>query len=118
MAITKINREGARLDLTIERGSTFALNFTFPFNLTGYTVEIDLRTPHTGPSEAFALTVGNGRISVTSGATSTVSATVSATDTKTISFEEAEWDMKLTTSGGVVTRPLYGWVSVKNTVTY
>lgn len=102
----------------IEQGATFSKVLTLKdssdtvINLTGYSsAEMDLRKNADG-SEVLTLTTGNSRITL-GGVAGTVTLTISATDTASMSVDDGVYDLEITDASGVVTRLLEGTYSVR-----
>ena len=102
----------------IEQGATFSKVLTLKdssdtvINLTGYSsAEMDLRKNADG-SEVLTLTTGNSRITL-GGEAGTVTLTISATDTASMSVDDGVYDLEITDASGVVTRLLEGTYSVR-----
>lgn len=102
----------------IEQGATFSKVLTLKdssdslIDLTGYSgAEMDLRRNADG-SEVLTLTTGNSRITL-GGSAGTVTLTISATDTASMTPDDGVYDLEITSGGGVVTRLLEGTYSVR-----
>ena len=102
----------------IEQGATFSKVLTLKdssdavVDLTGYaSAEMDLRKNAEG-SEVLTLTTGNSRISL-GGNAGTVTLTISATDTASMTVDDGVYDLEIVSGGGVVTRILEGTYSVR-----
>ena len=115
----------ARLDLTIEKGSTFERVFTWktrnpttgvlePVNLAGYGARAMMREEYDSPTPFVSLTVGNG-LTLTE-ATGEISLVVTSAQTTAILAERGVWDIELF-SGDTVYRLLEGKVKLKPEVT-
>lgn len=107
----------AKYDIIIEQGATFTFALTVTgVNLTGYTVRMQGRTSHAATSTVFSLTNGSG-ITVTAGANSVITPTLSATATAALAAPMiGVYDIEYE-SAGVVTRILEGSFQVTPEVT-
>jgi len=88
-------------DITIEQGATYSDTFRYalesgtPINLTGYTAKMQIRESYCS-SPIATLTTENGKISIT-GATGTITVTLSKSETSLINITEGVYDLVLTT---------------------
>lgn len=82
-------------------------NGVTPVDLTGYTARMQLRERYGAPSAAITLTTENSRISL-GGVLGTIVFLVAATDTSSVAAGEYVYDLELVSSGGEVTRLIYG----------
>lgn len=106
----------AKYNIVIDQGSTFVKTFTFTSgitDLTGYSARMQVRNKISDSDTLLNLTVGSG-ITITA---TTITITVSATATAALKFETAVYDLEIVSAGGVVTRLLYGNVSLSREVT-
>ena len=94
----------------IEQGATFGRTLTLKdssdalVNLTGYTAaEMDLRTNSDDSAEVLTLTITNSRIAL-GGAAGTITLTISASDTASMSVGDGVYDLKITAGDGTVSR--------------
>ena len=78
-----------------------------PVDLTSYTARMQLRERYSSPSAAISLTTENGRISL-GGALGTINLLVDAVSTAAVPAKEYVYDLELVSSGGQVTRLIYG----------
>jgi len=105
-------------DLTAYAGGTFDPVFTFytdaaqttPFNLTGYTVEMDIGAP-----ASLVLLVGSG-LTITTPTNGQVAVKLTPTQTTAVAHPEpqgtrVEYFMKFTDGSGNVTFPVHGHIS-------
>lgn len=115
----------ARLDLIIEKGSTFERVFTWktknpntgalePVNLSGYGARAMMREEYDSPQPFISLTVGSG-ITITS-ATGEIAITITAEQSASILPDRGVWDIEVY-SGDTVYRLLEGKVKLKPEVT-
>lgn len=115
----------ARLDLIIEKGSTFERVFTWktknpttgaltPVDLSGYSARAMMREEYDSPQPFISLTTGNG-ISIDLD-TNEITLTISATTTASIIADRGYWDLEMVT-GQTVIRLLEGKVKIKPEVT-
>lgn len=99
------------LDLTIEQGATFNLEFLYQdengtaINLTGMTARMQLRRTYNSPDSLLSMTTENARITL-GGVTGSIVFNVSATDT-TLLTGSGVYDLELI-NGSVVNRILEG----------
>lgn len=115
----------ARLDLTIEKGSTFERVFTWktknpttgaltPVDLSGYNARAMMREDYDSPEPFVSLSTGNGiEINLD---TNEITLTIPATTTTSILAERGYWDLEMVT-GETVIRLLEGRVKIKPEVT-
>ena len=108
----------AKYDIIIEQGSTFALTLYYKddvgdaIDLTGYTVDMDIRDSH-GGTEIVAAT-----ISITDAPTGKIAIGISATLTAAITAEAGVYDIELTEiATDIVKRLMQGDVLISPEVT-
>ncbi len=106
----------------IEQGATFGRTLTLKdssdalVNLTGYTAaEMDLRTNSDDSAEVLTLTITNSRIAL-GGAAGTITLTISASDTASMSVGDGVYDLKITAGDGTVSRIMEGTFAVRGNV--
>ena len=106
----------------IEQGATFSKVLTLKdssdavVDLTGYaSAEMDLRR-NADSSEVLTLTTGNSRISL-GGNAGTVTLTISATDTASMTVDDGVYDLEIVSNSGVVDRVLQGKFIINPEVT-
>ena len=106
----------------IEQGATFSKTLTLRgsdnalTNLTGYTTaEMDLRSDEDSSSEVLTLTVANGRVAF-GGSAGTVTLTITASDTASMSASDGVYDLIIGNSAGVKFKILEGTYSVRRGV--
>jgi hypothetical protein len=109
----------AKFNLICEQATTFNFQFSInndavPIDLTGYTGTMTVR-PFVGASTTTVATTANGRMVIT-GATGTVTVTLSSTITEAITASRYSYDLVLD-SGSTVTRYLEGLFIVTGAVT-
>jgi len=115
----------ARLDLTIEKGSTFERVFTWktknpdtgvlePVNLSGYSARAMMREEYDSAEPFISLTTGNGI--VLTPLTGEIKITVTAEQSAALLAERGVWDIEVYT-GTIVYRLLEGKVKIKPEVT-
>jgi hypothetical protein len=102
------------LNFSIYVGATFHLVLTWtasgvPVGLSGYTAALTIRD---GQDVVITLTTANGRI-VLGGAAGTVTLTVAAEDTASLAPGTADYDLLLTSPGGVVTPLVAGLCTLR-----
>ena len=100
--------------LTIRTGDDESVTITFsdkatgsPINITGRTYRAQIRR-----SPADATILATWTCAITSGAAGKLTLTLSDTTTATLSPGYAVWDLEETTSGGLVSTPLSGRVTI------
>jgi|TARA_R100000149_G_C5880899_1_gene146043 hypothetical protein len=103
----------------IEQGATFGQTLTLKdssdalVNLTGYSsAEMDLRDNPESSTTTLTLTTANGRIAL-GGSAGTVTLTISASDTASMSVGDGYYDLEIVNSAGAVFRILEGTFSVR-----
>jgi len=103
----------------IEQGATFSHTLTLKdssssvVNLTGYTgAEMDLRADPEASSSLITLTTGNGRIALGASA-GTVTLTISASDTGSLTATEGVYDLEITDASSNVFRILEGTFTIR-----
>lgn len=105
----------------IEQGSTFGRTITYKdsagdaINLTGYTARMQLRKSIEDESTVIELTTENGRIAL-GGSEGTITLTIAASDTASLSTVEGVYDLELAT-GSTVEKLIAGTFTVKREVT-
>lgn len=109
-------------NITCNQGETFSRALTWtdsaknPYNLTGYTARMHVRTTASASTTIVVLTTENSRISL-GGALGTVNLTISATDTAALTPGLYVYDLELVSGAGVVTRLVEGNFNIKAEVT-
>ena len=84
--------------------------------MTGYpSAEMDLRTDPEQASTVLTLTTANSRIAL-GGTAGTVTLTLTATETNSLTAGDGYYDLEITNSAGFVTRLLEGTYSVRRNV--
>ena len=102
------------------QGATFDKTFTIstdgqPMNLTGYTAAMQVRETYDATSTGLSLTSGTG---ITLGGTAgTIAVLVSSTATAAIAEGFYQYDLEITSGGGVTDRLLQGKFVVTPQVT-
>ena len=103
----------------IEQGATFSKILTLKdstgsvVNLSGYSsAEMDLRQHPESSTEVLTLTTANSRITL-GGSAGTVTLTISASDTASLTADDGVYDLEITDSGGNVFRILEGTYSIR-----
>lgn len=105
-----------QLNLSIYQGATFAVALTWtadgvPVNLTGYTASMKIVD---GQTTVTTLTSGSG---ITLGGTAgTIAISIPASTTAGFSPANCEYDLKLTSPGGVVTCLVAGLIPIRKGV--
>lgn len=106
-------------NLTIEQAATFQLVATWKdandtaINLTGYSAAMDVRAA----DGSLVVDVGASGTLALGGTAGTVTITVPAATTATLTAGNHHYDLYLTSSGGVVTRLLTGRADVVERIT-
>ena len=109
-------------NINCDQGATFSRTITWtdsartPYNLTGYTARMHVRTTAATTTTLIELTTANSRITL-GGASGTVTLTISATDTAALTPGKYVYDLELVSGGGVVSRIIEGNFVVKAEVT-
>lgn len=109
-----------RIDLSIEQGSTFSKSLTIinsdglPVSFTGASAQMQLRQTLSSASPAITLSTANGRITLSSGGTITLS--IAATDTDDLTPGTYVYDLEVT-SGSTVRKYMSGKATVVGEVT-
>lgn len=115
----------ARLDLTIDKGSTFERVFTWnvrdpatgaltPVDLTGYSVRAMVREDYDSPEPFINLTIGNGLAVVPD--EGKIILTIPATQSAALVEDTGRWDLEVA-QGTFVKRLLEGRVKLRPEVT-
>ena len=108
--------EENKLNILIESGADFVLPFTWydnngnPYDLTGATIEAQLRETASSPDAYDFICTHNG-------AGGRITITLPNEITSDISFSYGVYDVFVTPAGGTRMRPLYGEVTVQDHVT-
>lgn len=119
--MTTLSQTAAELDLEIEQGATFQKIITIyddsvQRDLDGYIARMQVRSTFASTTTILDLTVDNGGITVNDDDTITI--LISATDTAALDFTDtARYDLEIQDASEVVTRLLYGKVTLKLEVT-
>jgi hypothetical protein len=106
-------------DFTIEQGATFQRTFTWkdnngnPINLTGYSAKMELKDSHGN----LLLTLLSGTDVTLGGSAGTIAVEIAAATTAALTFDTANYDLRLTDASGTVTRLLSGIVTLSDGVT-
>lgn len=109
-------------DMVIDQGATLSRTLTWrdskrdPYNITGYTARMHVRSSVTANTTVLVLTTANSRIAL-GGAAGTVTLTVSATDTAAIPAGRYVYDLELVSAANVVSRLVEGAFVVRPEVT-
>jgi hypothetical protein len=103
----------------IKQGETFVATITVTgVNLSGYTVRSKARSSHAANATVWDLSTATSGISVSSGANSVVTMTLTATQTAALSaWSCGVFDMEYQSPAGVVTRFLEGVFTVSGEAT-
>lgn len=110
-----------KYNITANQGETFNFSFTIstdgtPWDLTGYTARMQVRTTVEATTKLLDLTSTDGDITL-GGVAGTVAITVSATDMAALIAGRHVYDLEVVSAGGTVYRILEGKFSVKAEVT-
>lgn len=110
-----------KYNITANQGETFNFSFTIstdsvPWDLTGYTARMQVRTTVEATDKLLDLTTANSGITL-GGSAGTVAVSVSATDMSALIAGRHVYDLEVVSGGGTVTRILEGKFSVKAEVT-
>jgi len=112
----------ASYDFEIEQGATLAKSFVWKTSdavvipLTSYTARMQIRASVSSPTILLELSTANGLISISPNE-GKVTLTVGPTVTSGITWRRGKYDLELTSPAGVVTRLLYGDITVSQEVT-
>ena len=109
-----------KYNITANQGETFNFSFTIstnstPWDLTGYTARMQVRTTVEATDKLLDLTTTSGI--TLGGAAGTVAITVSATSMSALISGRHVYDIEVVSGGGTVTRILEGKFVVKAEVT-
>jgi hypothetical protein len=101
------------LDITIEQGATFILPIQWmqpdaitPYDLTGFTVRMQMRKSQGSPV-LFDATTANGKIIIIA-AQGKITVTMTAAETSALDTKAAKYDLEAISSGGIVYRVIQG----------
>jgi hypothetical protein len=100
---------------TLDQGCTFSRVITWkdsaddPVDLTGYSANMEVRS---GSTTVLELDTTNGRITLAG----TITLEVDAADTSSLSPANCEYDLVLTSPGGIVTKLLCGSIVIRDTL--
>ena len=109
-------------NITCDQGATFKRTITWtnqarvPYNLTGYTARMQVRSTAASSTVILELTTANSRITL-GGAAGTVNLLVAANITAALTSGLYVYDLELVSGGGEVTRLIEGNFNVKAEVT-
>jgi tRNA threonylcarbamoyladenosine modification (KEOPS) complex Pcc1 subunit len=101
---------------TLSRVITWRDSARTPYNITGYTARMQVRSTVDSSTVVLELTTANSRISL-GGATGQITLTVSATDMAAVTAGKYVYDLELISSGGVVSRLVQGNFVIRAEVT-
>lgn len=115
-------RPGFKHNFVCEKGATFSETVNIALagssvDLTGYTVEMDVRLFEESGTEVITLTTANSRVDVSDVANGNVTLTIADTDTDDLSIGSYTYDLRIESSGGTASFPLYGQFDVIPTTT-
>ena len=106
----------------IEQGAAFGQTLTLKdsagstINLTGFTGRMTLRESPTATDTVISLTTSNGRMTI-DGSAGTVTLTISATDTASLTPDDGVFDLEIESGAAVVTRLIEGTYSIRRNIT-
>lgn len=108
-------------DLCIAQGATFQKVITWKsdgvlVDLTGYSARSQIRATSESATPLIELTTANGRIAL-GGAAGTITLTISATDSASLTAGRGVYDLELVAPNGTVTRLLQGTVTISRNIT-
>ena len=112
----------ASYDFEIEQGATLSKSFVWKSSdgvvipLTSYTARMQIRASVSSPDILLELSTSNGLISITPNE-GKITLTVGPTTTAAITWSRGKYDLELTSPAGVVTRLLYGDITISKEVT-
>lgn len=92
------------------------LRYFEPVNLSGFTARMHIRSSLTATTTLLELTTENSRIALDNTA-KTITLTISATDTALLTFTSAVYSLELVSGAGVISKVLFGTVSLIKEVT-
>ena len=116
----------AQLNITIYQGSTFQKSFQWssgqpsvPVDITGASIRMHVREKYSSPSVIIACTTENDRIHITDAALGKFEIEISATDTASMGFKSAVYDLEIVFPGSPerVKRLIQGTVALSLEVT-
>jgi hypothetical protein len=109
-------------NISCDQGATFSRSITWtdsarnPYNITGYTARMHVRSNVASDTTALTLTTENSRIAL-GGTAGTVTLTIAASDTANLTPGLYVYDLELVSPTNVVTRLVEGNFKVKAEVT-
>lgn len=112
----------AQYDFEIEQGATAIWPFVWkdstgaPVNLTGYTARMQVRQSTSATDVLLSATTENGKLLIDPLLGKTTLG-LSATETAALAWRKGKYDLELVSPAGVVTRLLYGVITVSPEVT-
>jgi len=112
----------AEYNFEIEQGATLVLPFVWqssdgtPVDLSGYTARMQVRRTVSSPDVLLEATTANNRLQI-SALAGQVSLVLPASVTEAIDWTRGRYDLELESPDGVVTRLLFGEVTVSKEVT-
>jgi len=109
-----------RYNITVYKGTTFQLSPVWkvdnlPVDLTGYSAKMQVRQ-FTDSSVAVELSTDNGKIVINAGL-GQINMTLTAAQTAALTANTYQYDLNLTSSGGIVYKILQGAFVVNDSVT-
>jgi hypothetical protein len=112
----------ATYNMTIDQGTTVSIDFQYRTSagvvipLTSYTARMQARPTQSSAVTVMDATTDNGQLVVT-GATGTVTLTLTAAQSAALDFDRAVYDIEIVSPAGVVTRLVQGTVTLSREVT-
>jgi hypothetical protein len=112
----------ATYNMTIDQGTTVSIDFQYRTSagvvipLTSYTARMQARPTPSSAVTVMDATTTNGQLVVT-GATGTVTLTLTAAQSAALDFDRAYYDIEIVSPAGVVTRLVQGTVTLSREVT-
>jgi hypothetical protein len=112
----------ATYNMTIDQGTTVSIDFQYRTSagvvipLTSYTARMQARPTQSSAVTVMDATTTNGQLVVT-GATGTVTLTLTAAQSAALDFDRAVYDIEIVSPAGVVTRLVQGTVTLSREVT-
>jgi hypothetical protein len=109
-------------DILIEQGATFMLDLTWkdtegtPIDISGCFVRMQIRKTYNSDA-VFSLTNDSDGGIETGGVAGTITAEISAEDTRDIDIRRGYYDLEIEFPSGIVTRLIQGGVDVSREVT-
>ena len=116
------SRPGFKHNFDCEIGATFSETVAISLSgssvdLSGYTVEMDVRLFEGSATEVITLTEANGRVDMTDAANGNITLTIADSDTASLTQGSYTYDLRIESAGGIASFPIYGSFNVLSTTT-